>query len=100
MSIKKGLHKEDIKAEVRKRKTTLRRLSLDAGFHPSTCGISLQKPIPRANKVIADFLKVPLSHLWPAWYDSEGQKILKRSSRKSSRKKGCRHCKKSTGGFA
>lgn len=57
-----------IVAEVRRRGSSLRRLSREAGFAPSTVNASLYKLHPKAHAVIADFLGFRRHELWPHWY--------------------------------
>lgn len=93
----KGWHREDIKAEIRKRGTTLRALSLNAGLSICAGTVALKKPFPSAQRVVSEFLNIPLHTLWPQWYDESGQRIDARSNRKTSRKKRAGQCKKKPG---
>jgi len=61
-------HREDIKAEVRKRGSTLAELAKNAGLAPASLSYALAKRHPRANRTIAEFIRVPLHELWPAFY--------------------------------
>ena len=61
-------HREDIKAEVRKRGSTLTALAARAGLAPASLSYALGKRHPRANQAIAEFIRVPLHELWPAFY--------------------------------
>lgn len=88
-------HKEDIKAAVRKRGTTLAALSLKVGLEERTVARSLSRPIPSANRAVADFLGRPLHILWPLWYDQNGQRILNRNRTKPTRNSAPTHSKKS-----
>lgn len=83
-------HKEDIKAAIRKKGGNLRLLrsaaekdsQIKIGY--STLTLCLDRPLPRANKLIADFLELSLHHLWPKWYDADGKRIPFRSPLKHS----------------
>lgn len=75
-----GLHKEDIKAAVWKAGSNLRQLSLDNGLAPATCRNALHKPIPKADKAIANFLGKTLHEVWPNRYDKDGNRIKKSDS--------------------
>lgn len=77
-------HKEDIKAAIRKKGETLQSLRRKNRLGYSALTICLDRPLPRANKVIAEFLELPLSHLWPKWYDADGKRIPLRSKFKHS----------------
>jgi len=76
---KKGWHHADIIAAVRKRGTNLSRLSLAHGKADSTLRSALHKPRSPSNRIIADFLGVPLHKLWPAWFDVDGNLIASRN---------------------
>ncbi len=79
----KGFHREDIKAMVRKRGSTLRRISLEAGLYKEAASFCLVNPLIRANRAVSEFLQIPLHVLWPEWFDAQGRRI--RRSRRSSR---------------
>ena len=64
----KNMHKEDIKAAVRKRGLSLEELSLQSGLSKSAIPVGLTKPVPRANRAVANFLGVELQDLWPSLY--------------------------------
>jgi Ner family transcriptional regulator len=70
------LHREDIKAAVRKRGTTLKALSLDGGLSESACRKALDVPSPRAEALIAACLKKPLHQIWPDRYDKRGGRLF------------------------
>lgn len=88
-------HKEDIKAAVRKKGSTLQALSIQHGLQEKTVAGSLRVPMPRANRAIADFLGISLHQLWPAWYDQSGNRIPSGNSRKRTPKRQTGHCQKS-----
>lgn len=71
----KPWHKEEIKAAVRMRGTTLSKLSTDHGQHESLCRVALKRPSPTGEKIISAFLNVPLHELWPTRYESDGRRI-------------------------
>lgn len=79
---RKGWHKADIIAAVHKRGGSLRRLSVSAGFAQSTLRAALQKPHPRANAAIAEFIDKPLHELWPQWFDASGKRLPRSSKSK------------------
>ncbi len=91
MPTQKGMHKEDIKAAVRKTGTNLKALSLKLHLSPTTTHKSLIKAIPSANAAIAELLGRPLHEIWPDWYDRAGQRIKSRPGRKPKRKSRARH---------
>tara|TARA_B100000614_G_C14372999_1_gene422219 strand:- start:93 stop:395 length:303 start_codon:yes stop_codon:yes gene_type:complete len=66
-------HHEDIKAEIRKRGSTLKEIGIKAGLHPSALGHSLYYPVPAANRAIADFFGLNVQDIWPGWFDADGE---------------------------
>ena len=68
----KGWHKEDIKAAIRKRGTTLVELSLANGLVRDACSLALIRPYFTAEMVIAEFLGVSPRQIWPQRYDADG----------------------------
>lgn len=81
-------HREDIKAAIRKRGSNLWQLTkANKPLADTALTICLVRPLPRANKIIADFLGLSLNHLWPDWYDSNGKRISRRYSSKHSAKR-------------
>lgn len=66
------MHREDIKAAVRKTGTTLKEIALKGGLSESACRKALDVPSPRAEALIAAHLKRPLHCLWPDRYDKRG----------------------------
>jgi Ner family transcriptional regulator len=69
---KDGWHRADIIAAIHKRDTTLLELSRAHRLGDSTLRSALHLPRTPANRIIADFLGVPMHVLWPAWFDSSG----------------------------
>lgn len=90
----KAPHREDIKAEIRKRGSSLAIISSEAGLHRRSGSRALVAPMPTANRAIAEFLGKSLHELWPHWYDKSGERIVSRVRGKGSEKKTPRHCKK------
>lgn len=70
-----------ILAEVKRKGETLTSLARNAGLNDSACRTSLTRPFPAADKVISDFLGVPLHKLWPERYEKDGERIDKRTIR-------------------
>jgi Ner family transcriptional regulator len=66
------MHREDIKAAVRKRGTTLKALALAGGLSESACRKALDVPCPRGEALIAAFLNLPIHEIWPDRYDTRG----------------------------
>lgn len=80
----RGWHREDIKAAIRKRGTTVTQLALDNGLSDSACRVALVRPSPAGESVIASFLGVPLQVLWPDRYDPYGRRLATRNVRDQS----------------
>ena len=74
-------HKEDIKAAIRRRGTTLKRLALDAGLWESATRVALCVPCFRAEQAIAAFIGIPAQELWPDRYDPDGTPLHPRARR-------------------
>lgn len=70
-----GMHPADIGAALKKRGTNLTRLALENGFGESTLRAALKKPHPRAQKLIAEAIGVPVHRIWPQWFDASGDRI-------------------------
>ena len=77
-----GMHPEDIKAEIRKKGTTLKALSLSWGFSESAVRQALRSPCPSIDPLIAKFIGKKLYEIWPDRYDQENIRI--RPLRKNS----------------
>lgn len=77
---KPGFHREQIKAMIRMRGSTLVRISTDAGMPHTSASAGLFRPFPKANRVIAAFLGLSLHDLWPDWYDRDGLRIRAKRS--------------------
>lgn len=70
------LHREDIKALVRKRGETLKGLALKNGLSESACRKALDVPSPRAEAIIAACIDKPLHLIWPDRYDKRGGRLF------------------------
>lgn len=77
-----GLHKEDIKAAVRKTGITLRQLALDNGLQEAATRLTLISPLPAADKAIAKCIGKKLHEIWPDRYDARGRRKRKPAGRK------------------
>lgn len=65
-------HKEDIKAAVRKRGTTLKGLALSHGYRSvDACSQALQRPYPKMERIIAAAIGVPPETIWPSRYQGK-----------------------------
>ncbi|MGP6379951.1 helix-turn-helix domain-containing protein [Yersinia bercovieri] len=70
-------HPADIIAAIRKKGSTLSAVSRNSGLSSSTLGNTLTRPWPKGEYIIADFLGVHPSEIWPTrYYDKKsGEKI-------------------------
>ena len=85
----------DILCEIRKRKMTLAKLAEAHERNPGSFGHVWKRPNQINEKIIADFIGVPVEELWPdrypkdshrvfdskKWGSAEGQKALRGSDR-------------------
>lgn len=76
--VKPGWHPEDIKAAIRKQGTTVTALAQLNGLSESALRQAMQRTVPAADDVIADFLALPKHALWPHRYDREDQPLTPR----------------------
>lgn len=65
-------HRADILAAVRKRGSSLAALSRRAGLADTTLSNVLYRPWPKGEKIVADFLGIPMCHIWPERYSLRG----------------------------
>lgn len=81
---KSGWHKEDIKAAIRKRGTTMNALARQCDLPPSTVRNALVRPVFSGELAIARFLDVPAHELWPDRWTADGRRIRPRYAQKYS----------------
>ncbi|MDC7788017.1 helix-turn-helix domain-containing protein [Rhodoplanes sp. TEM] len=86
-----GWHRADIVAAVRKKGSNLAQLSLRHGYCVSALRTSLGYPRTPSNRIIADFIGVPLHELWPQWFDAAGELIGPKTRRRRRRPRGEGH---------
>jgi Ner family transcriptional regulator len=68
-------HPEDIKAAIRKTGITLTGLALENGLAESAVRMTLIRPWPRVEAIIAARLGRRPQEIWPSRYDAEGKPI-------------------------
>ena len=70
-------HPADIIAAIRKKGSTLSAVSRSSGLSSSTLTNALTRPWPKGEYIIADFLDIHPSEIWPTrYYDqNSGEKI-------------------------
>ena len=72
----KGWRRDEIKAALRQRGWSFRRLGRHYGYKDErTPGDVLRRPWPFMEKVVADILGVPPSQIWPERYSAEGKPL-------------------------
>ena len=85
-------HPEDIKAEVRKRGSTLATVALNAGLPRHCCWHALRHPHTLGEAAIATFLGLTAADLWPHRFDPDGtRRHQARRPRKCTRPTDTRH---------
>ncbi len=73
---KKAKHDEwAIRAEIRRRGHTFKKLAKESGFSASSLRAALVKPSTKVNLFIAQTLGIPAHELWPDWFDVDGDLI-------------------------
>jgi len=72
---KKGWHRADIKSGLEKRGLSLRRLSINAGYHERSAQVALDRPWVKVEKLIASSLDVDPWEIWPERYDDFGRPV-------------------------
>ncbi|RPH28327.1 transcriptional regulator [Buttiauxella warmboldiae] len=65
---KRDWHPADIIAALRKRGTSLARVSRESGLASSTLANALTRPWPKGEWLIADALNIHPSEIWPSRY--------------------------------
>jgi len=62
------------------RGATLASLSVSHGYQVSAFSKALKRPWPTVEAIIAKFLDVPPTHIWPSRYDRDGSPRRERSN--------------------
>ncbi|REF28529.1 Nlp family transcriptional regulator [Xenorhabdus cabanillasii] len=77
---KNDWHQADIIAALRKRGTTLAAVSREAGLSSSTLANTLSRPWPKGEWIIANYLGIHPSEIWPSrYFDMNGQLIERKA---------------------
>ncbi|UXD25298.1 hypothetical protein FORC065_2494 [Yersinia enterocolitica] len=69
--MKNDWHSADIMAAIKKKGTSLSALSRRAGLNSSTLSNALVRKWPKGERIIAEFLEVDASVIWPSRYPKE-----------------------------
>ncbi len=83
---RKHWHAEDIKAAIRKTGITMSDLERKNKLAGSTVRVALIRPQLTGEKVISEYLNIPLHTLWPERWTAEGTRIHPRYAHKYSTK--------------
>ena len=75
-------HPADIIAAVRKRGTTLQRLSREHGFSVFTMNKAVRQCFPACHDIIAKVIGRPRQQVWPQFYDETGARLSARERRR------------------
>lgn len=69
-------HPEDIKAEIRKRGSTVAQLARNSGLSKQALGQCIERRASeRGDQIIAEFLDLKPHQIWPSRYTAKGQRI-------------------------
>lgn len=77
-------HPADIIAAVRKRGTSLQRLSREHGFNSHSMNKAVRQCFPACHRIISDVIGVPRQMIWPQFYDADGQRLSLREQRRAA----------------
>lgn len=75
-------HPADIIAAVRKRGTSLQRLSREYGFSVFTMNKAVRQCFPACHDIIAKVIGRPRQQIWPQYYDEKGARLSARERRR------------------
>ena len=76
-------HNAKIIAELRMQaQKSLRQLSEDNNLSPNTLAQALQRPYPKAERIIAAAIGVPPKTIWPSRYNDDGSTSRRKGKRR------------------
>ncbi len=82
-NIRTDWHQADIIAALRKRGTTLAAVSREAGLSSSTLANAFSRPWPKGEWIIANYLGIHPSEIWPSrYFDSYGRLVERKARNK------------------
>ncbi|WP_323867821.1 helix-turn-helix domain-containing protein [Xenorhabdus szentirmaii] len=79
----KDWHPAEIICALRKRGTTLAAVSREAGLSSSTLANTLSRAWPKGEWIIANYLEVHPSEIWPSRYFDQAGQLIERTLRKA-----------------
>lgn len=65
-------HKADVIAAIKKKKTSLQREARLRGYYPTSLHLALDRPWPKAERIIAVLIGLTPQDIWPSRYDEDG----------------------------
>lgn len=65
-------HPADVVAAFKKRGTSITRVARELGMNDSYLRQALNKPYPKAERLLANFLKLTPQQIWPSRYHADG----------------------------
>ncbi|NRA86637.1 MAG: helix-turn-helix domain-containing protein [Rhizobiales bacterium] len=68
-----------ILAEIKDRGFTTIALDVELGLKTNDIAVCLRRPYPKTEKVLANWLKIPMYELWPDRYYSNGTRRVQQS---------------------
>ena len=71
------MHPADIKAVIEKRGTTLREIGRVHGYSSQVFVSCLHYPYRKVERLLSDYLGIPLHVLFPKRWDSSGNRLIK-----------------------
>ncbi|AXV78918.1 MULTISPECIES: helix-turn-helix domain-containing protein [Ralstonia solanacearum species complex] len=86
--VAKDWHRADVKAALEKAGITLRQLSIQNGYAPTSLVNALNTPWPAAERIIAAEIGVAPHVIWPSRYDEHGNPKSGRHQRGIGRRSG------------
>ncbi len=86
-----GMHREDIKAAIRKRGTSLEQLSVSHGYSQWAVSIALIRPWPAVERIIAAYIGMRPQDIWPDRYTRTGELLRERRGWKDNPRHGRRN---------
>ena len=75
-------HPADIIAAVRKKGTSLQRLSKEHGFAITTMNKAVRQCFPACHALISEVIGEPRQTIWPQYYDRNGDRLSARERRR------------------
>ena len=72
-SARADMHQAEIIAGVKMRGSNLRQLSVNAGLAPDSLRNVFYRPWPKGQRIIADFLEIDPSKIWPSRYQANSE---------------------------